>query len=101
MTATVAPNTASISVAQPRRSSARFRTSVAWLLAGMHPERDDTRSELLHPRAGKRRTLVVAIFMSLMMAMISAALTGAAWAYAWMAAEIVIGGILVYLMLMD
>ena len=46
MTATVAPNTASISVAQPRRSSARLRTSVAWLLAGMHPEPDDTRSEI-------------------------------------------------------
>jgi len=101
MTATVAPVPHSTIAAKPQQTKSRFRVGIAWLLAGMHPEPDDTRSELLHPRAGKTTTLVVAIFMSLMTAVIAAALTGAAWAYAWMAAEIVLGGIRVYLMLKD
>ncbi len=36
-----------------------------------------------------------------MTATIAAALTGAAWAYAWMAAETVLGSIRVYLMMKD
>ena len=36
-------------------------------------------------------TLVVAVVASLLMASIAAALTGATWAYAWLAAEIVLG----------
>ncbi len=101
MTATVAPNTNSIPAAQPQRSKSRLRVCVDWLLAGTHPEPDDIRDELLHQRASKTKTLAVAIFASLLTASIAAALTGATWAYAWMAAEMVLGSIRVYLMLKD
>jgi diguanylate cyclase len=101
MTASVAPNTHSIPAAQPPHAKSRLRVCVEWLLAGTHPEPDDIRSELLHQRAGKTKTLAVAIFASLLTATIAAVLTGATWAYAWMAAEMVLGSIRVYLMLKD
>ena len=78
-----------------------MRIGLDWLLAGTHPEPDEIRSELLHQRASKTKTLAVAIFASLLTAMIAAALTGATWAYAWMAAEMALGSIRVYLMLKD
>jgi len=78
-----------------------LRVCADWLLAGTHPEPDDIRNELLHQRASKTKTLAVAIFASLMTATIAAALTGAAWAYAWMAAELALGSIRVYLMMTD
>jgi diguanylate cyclase len=56
---------------------------------------------LLHQRASKTRTLAVAIFASLLIATIAAALTEAPWAYAWVAAELVLGSIRIYLMMKD
>jgi GGDEF domain-containing protein len=101
MTASVAPNTHSTIAAQPQHAKSRLRVCLDWLLAGTHPEPEDIRSELLHQRAGKTKTLAVAIFASLLTATIAAALTGATWAYAWMAAEMVLGSIRVYLLLKD
>lgn len=101
MTAIVAPDSYSIPAAPTQRSRSRLRVCADWLLAGTHPEPDDIRNELLHQRASKTKTLAVAIFASLMTATIAAALTGAAWAYAWMAAELALGSIRVYLMMTD
>jgi diguanylate cyclase (GGDEF)-like protein len=100
MATTVPTNTHSMAAAREKRPE-RMRACVDWLLAGTHPEPDDIRSELLHQRASKTRTLTVAIFASLLTATIAAALTGAAWAYAWVAAELGLGSIRIYLMLKD
>jgi diguanylate cyclase len=72
-----------------------------WLLAGTAPQPDDIRNELLHQRESKTRTLAVAIFASFITSVIAAALTGATWAYAWLAAETVLGSIRVYLMMKE
>jgi hypothetical protein len=55
------------------------------------PQPDDIHNELLHQRTNKTRTLLVAIFASLLIASIAAGLTGAKWAYAWVLAELVLG----------
>lgn len=78
-----------------------MRACVDWLLAGTHPEPDEIRKDLLHQRASKTKTLAVAIFASLLTSTIAAALTGAIWAYAWVAAEVVLGVTRVYLMMKD
>ncbi|MBX9650861.1 MAG: GGDEF domain-containing protein, partial [Xanthobacteraceae bacterium] len=78
-----------------------MRRTIDWLLAGSMPEPDELRSELLHQRASKTKTLAVAIFASLLTATIAAALTGAPWAFAWLVAELVLGSVRVYLMLQD
>jgi diguanylate cyclase (GGDEF)-like protein len=98
MTTAALPET-SAHAAQQRKP--RLRICVDWLLAGLHPEPDEVRKELLHQRASKIKTLAVAIFASLLTASIAAGLTGAAWAYAWVAAEVILGSIRVYLMLAD
>lgn len=85
--------------ARPDRS--RVQSCVDWLLAGLHPEPEDVRKELLNQRARKTKTLAVAIFASLLIATIAAALTHATWAYAWVGAELVLGTIRVYLMMKD
>jgi len=69
------------------------------LLAGPLPLPDDIRNELLQQRTNKTRTFVVAVLASLLIASIAAALTGAAWAYAWMLAELVLGSTRIYLMM--
>jgi diguanylate cyclase len=91
-------NLSSAPAAPPRP---RLRRCVDWLLAGLDSEPDEIRSELLRQRASKTRTLAVAIFASLLTATIAAALTGALWAYAWVAAELVSGGIRLYLLMKD
>ena len=101
MAVTVPLNTPSVLAAQPPLTRSRLRACVDWLLAGLHPEPDDVRNELLHQRTSKTRTLAVAIFASLLTATIAAALTGATWAYAWVAAELALGGIRIYLMRKD
>lgn len=78
-----------------------MRACVDWLLAGTHPEPDEIRKDLLHQRASKTKTLAVAIFASLLTSTIAAILTGATWAYAWVAAEVVLGATRVYLMMKD
>ena len=92
---------ASFPAAQPQRARSRVRACVDWLLAGSPQEPDDIRNELLQQRARKTRTLAVAIFASLLIATIAAALTAAPWAYAWVAAELVLGSIRIYLMMKD
>jgi diguanylate cyclase (GGDEF)-like protein len=79
----------------------RLQACVDWLLAGPALEPDEIRNELLQQRARKTRTLAVAIFASMLIATIAAALTQAAWAYAWVAAELVLGSIRIYLMMLD
>jgi diguanylate cyclase (GGDEF)-like protein len=97
MQAAVPPDTST----QPQQPNSRLRACVDWLLAGPHPEPVDIRRELLHQRASKTRTLMVAIFASLLTAAIAAALTGATWAYAWVAAEMILGSVRIWLMLQD
>jgi diguanylate cyclase (GGDEF)-like protein len=72
---------------------------VDWLLAGPLPLPDDIRNELLQQRTNKTKTFVVAVLASLLIASIAAALTGAAWAYAWVLAELVLGSTRIYLMM--
>ena len=69
------------------------------MLAGPLPLPDDIRNELLQQRTNKTKTFVVAVLASLLIASIAAALTGAAWAYAWVLAELVLGSTRIYLMM--
>jgi diguanylate cyclase len=109
MSIAVQPGPRSFPAAQSQRpnfpvkslAKSRPRACIDWLLAGIHPEPDDIRNALLHQRASKTRTLAVAIFASLLIATIAAALTEAPWAYAWLAAELVLGSIRIYLMMKD
>jgi diguanylate cyclase (GGDEF)-like protein len=89
------------SILHPPRTRSRLRACVDWLLAGTLPEPEDVRKELLHQRASKIKTLAVAILASLLTATIAVGLTGATWAYAWLAAELVLGSIRIYLMMKD
>ncbi|MEH2569283.1 GGDEF domain-containing protein [Bradyrhizobium sp. AZCC 2289] len=92
-------STASVPAAQPQRLWFQLQGCVDWLLAGPLPLPDDIRNELLQQRTNKTRTFVVAVLASLLIASIAAALTGAAWAYAWMLAELVLGSTRIYLMM--
>src|SRR6266576_2169383 len=92
-------STASAPARQPQRLWFRVHGGVDWLLAGPRPQPDDIQNELLQQRTNKTRTLVVAVLASLLIASIAAALTGAAWAYAWMLAEMVLGSTRIYLMM--
>ncbi|GLR88663.1 GGDEF domain-containing protein [Bradyrhizobium iriomotense] len=89
-------STALPAAAQPHRPWQGF---VAWLLSSPSRQPDDIHSELLQQRTNKTRTLVVAVLASLLIASLSAALTGAIWAYAWVAAEVVLGSTRLYLMM--
>src|SRR5262245_22523096 len=84
-------STASASAGQMQQPWRLLQACVDWLLAGPRPQPDDIHNELLQQRTNKTRTLVVAVAASLLIASLSAALTGAAWAYAWVLAEIVLG----------
>jgi diguanylate cyclase (GGDEF)-like protein len=99
MAIAVQSSTPSFPAAPPARS--RVRIGVDWLLAGSPQEPDEVRNELLQQRARKTRTLAVAIFASLLIAAIAAALTRAPWAYAWVAAELVLGSTRIHLMMKD
>src|SRR6266702_7020753 len=93
------PSPASASAGQPQRLWSHLQGCVDWLLAGPRPQPDDIQNELLQQRTNKTRTLVVAVLASLLIASIAAALTGAAWAYAWVLAELVLGSTRLYLMM--
>ena len=69
-----------------------------WLLADPRSQHDEIRTELLHQRSSKTKTLVVAVLGSLLIASIAAGLTGATWAYAWVLAEVALGSIRMSLM---
>lgn len=99
--ASVVPSTstASAPAGQPQRLWFHLQGCVDWLLAGPLPLPDDIRNELLQQRTNKTKTFVVAVLASLLLASIAAALTGAAWAYAWVLAELVLGSTRIYLMM--
>jgi diguanylate cyclase (GGDEF)-like protein len=92
-------STASTPAGQTPRLWSHLQGGVDWLLAGPIPQPDEIRNELLQQRTNKTKTLVVAVLASLLIASIAAALTGAAWAYAWMLAEIALGSTRIYLMM--
>lgn len=96
---TIAPSTSTTSAKQPQRLWSHLQAGVDWLLAGPIPQPDDIRNELLQQRTNKTKTLVVAVLASLLIASIAATLTGAAWAYAWLLAEMVLGSTRIYLMM--
>lgn len=75
-----------------------MRGCVDWLLAAPQAQPDEIGKELLHQRISKTKTLVVAVLGSLFLAAIAATLTGATWACAWLAAELVLGSIRIYLL---
>jgi diguanylate cyclase (GGDEF)-like protein len=77
---------------QPPQRWSRLHSFVNWLLGSPFPQTDDIRDELVHQRTSKTKTLLVAVFASLLMASIAAGLTGAKWAYGWVLAELVLGG---------
>jgi diguanylate cyclase (GGDEF)-like protein len=89
----------SASAGQPPRPWRTLQACVDWLLAGPRPQPDDIHNELLQQRTNKTKTLVVAVAASLLIASLSAALTGAAWAYAWVLAEIALGSTRISLMM--
>jgi diguanylate cyclase (GGDEF)-like protein len=89
-------STHSVVAGQPPQPWLRLRD---WLLADPRSQHDDIRSELLHQRSSKTKTLVVAVLGSLLIASIAAGLTGATWAYAWVLAEVVLGSIRMSLMM--
>jgi len=76
-----------------------MRGYASWLLSSPTSQPDDITRALMHQRTSKTKTLVVAIFASFLLASIAAALTGALWAYAWLAAELVLGSIRLVLMM--
>ena len=92
-------STASAPAGQPQRLWSHLQGCVDWLLDGPLPQPDDIRNELLQQRTNKTKTFVVAVLASLLIASVAAALTGAAWAYAWMLAELVLGSTRIYLMM--
>lgn len=100
MTLAISSITSTSSALAVQRLRARFRLQggIDWLLSSHHPQPDDIRHELVQQRSSKTKTLAVAVAASLLMASIAAALTGAGWAYAWVAAELVLGSIRVALM---
>jgi diguanylate cyclase (GGDEF)-like protein len=99
--ASIVPPTSTVSApaAQPQRLWCHLQGCVDWLLAGPLPLPDDIRDELLQQRTNKTKTFVVAVLASLLIASIAAALTGAAWAYAWVLAELVLGSTRLFLMM--
>ena len=92
-------STAPTPAGQPQQLWFHLQGCVDWLLAGPLPLPDDIRDELLQQRTNKTKTFVVAVLASLLIASIAAALTGAAWAYAWVLAELVLGSTRIYLMM--
>ena len=79
MTFMVSPtSTASASAGQPKRLWSHLQGCVDWLLAGPRPQPGDIQNELLQQRTNKTKTVVVAVFASLLIATIATALTGAA-----------------------
>src|SRR3954447_24916772 len=91
-------STASASTGQPQTLWSRLQGCVDWLLAGPRAQPGDIQNELLQQRTNKTKTVVVAVFASLLIATIATALTGAAWAYAWMLAELVLGSTRIFLL---
>jgi diguanylate cyclase (GGDEF)-like protein len=85
--------------AQSERSWFSLNSCIDWLLAAPQAQPDEIGKELLLQRISKTKTLVVAVLGSLFLSAIAASLTGAIWAYAWLTAEVVLGGTRIYLLM--
>lgn len=85
-------------IGDPRRQSesgwgSLSRRFIAWVIAGPRPEPPEIQNKLLHNSMRKKNTLVVVHLSMALMASIAIAITEQTWAYAWLLAEVVIGGI--------
>jgi diguanylate cyclase (GGDEF)-like protein len=80
------------------RLSRALHVCVDWLVGGSNAQPPDIQSQLLHQSLTKTRTLVVAVAASSLMAGVVAAMTAAPWAYAWLLAELLLGGVRLALM---
>jgi diguanylate cyclase (GGDEF)-like protein len=69
------------------------RRSAAWLIAGPRAQTSEIQGQLLRHSLMKKETLLVAILAATLMASTAAVMTGQAWAYAWLLAELVLGGV--------
>ena len=85
-----------------KRSSARLnRTSrrcVDWLAGGFAAQPPEIQHRLLHQSLARTKTLVVVVTASVLLATLVAMMTAAPWAYAWVLAELLFGGIRLALM---
>jgi diguanylate cyclase (GGDEF)-like protein len=72
------------------RLSRRF---IAWIIAGPRPQSCDIQKKLLHNSMKKKNTLVVVHLSMAIMASIAILLTAQTWAYVWLLAEMLLGGI--------
>jgi diguanylate cyclase (GGDEF)-like protein len=75
-----------------------FYGCLDWLVAGPKPQPSDIQSQLLHHSLTKSRTLVISIMASSTTASVAVLMTAAPWAFLWLAAELVVGGIRLILM---
>jgi len=85
-----------------KRSSARLnRTSrrcIDWLAGGFEAQPPEIQHRLLHQSLARTKTLVVVVTASVLLATLVAVMTAAPWAYAWVLAELLFGGIRLALM---
>jgi diguanylate cyclase len=68
-----------------------------WMVASPRPQPPEIQIKLLHHSLTKKNTLVVIIFAMALLASVAVAITGQIWAWAWLAAEIVLGVIRLWL----
>jgi diguanylate cyclase (GGDEF)-like protein len=69
------------------------RRFIAWVIAGPRPEPPEIQKKLLQNSMRKKNTLVVVHLSMAVMASVAIGITEQAWAYAWLLAEVVLGGI--------
>jgi diguanylate cyclase (GGDEF)-like protein len=69
------------------------RQLIGWVTAGPRPQPDEIQKKLLRNSMRKKNTLVVVHLSMAIMASIAIVLTAQAWAYAWLLAELALGGI--------
>ena len=75
-------------------SQGRYVRRVAdWLVGTADGQSDAIQRELIHHSFMKKKTLVVGIFVTTLMALTAATISGHGWAYAWLFAEILLGGV--------
>src|ERR1700761_323680 len=82
-------------VRKPLETSGRRHANgvVGWLIGNADAESYGIQRQLLCHSLTNKKTLVVGILFSIAMAFTAAAISGRIWAYAWLLAEILFGGI--------
>lgn len=73
------------------------RSAIAWVVTGPHRQPPEIEGALLRQSLTKARPLVVSVLSSSLMALIAALMTDAPWAYGWFSAELLIGGLRLWL----